>query len=127
REVTDAAFLLQIGEMLQRIEIAPVAVIPPMELQQVETLDPHAPQRPGDRLLDGLPANRSGIGNPFGEGLDLVETFGAALRGEALVESADQILGRTVMVGEIPGREAGIMIIEHRRDGALRVNPAMRP
>src|SRR5205085_6521584 len=54
------------------------------------------------------------------------ETLGAALRGETLPELADQILGRSVMIGEIPAREASIVIPEHRIDGRLGVDPAMR-
>ena len=44
REVTDLAFIAQIREIPQRVEITLVAVILPMELQQVEAIDLHAPQ-----------------------------------------------------------------------------------
>ena len=38
-EMTNFALALQIGEMFERVEIAPVAVVPPMELQKVEAID----------------------------------------------------------------------------------------
>ena len=114
-EMTDQAFLAQIGEVPQRVEIAPVAVIPPMELQQIETLHVHAPQRGRDRLLDDAPCHRPGGGDPFRESLDLGEPGGAVSRRELPAEGADEILGRAVMVGEVPGREPGIVIGEHRR------------
>ena len=41
RQVADLAFAPQVGEMIERLEIALVAVVPPMELQEVETLDAH--------------------------------------------------------------------------------------
>ena len=51
---------------------------------------------------------------------------GAVARGELPAEGADEILGRAVMVGEVPGREPGVMIGEHRRDRPRRVDRAMR-
>ena len=41
RKMADHAFLLEVREMLQRIQVAIVFVIPPMELQQVETFHTH--------------------------------------------------------------------------------------
>ncbi len=40
REMADLAFVTQIGEVFQRVEIAAVAIVPPMELQQVEAIRP---------------------------------------------------------------------------------------
>ena len=115
-EMADPAFLAQIGKVSQRVEIAPVAIIPPMELQQIETIHIHAPQRGRDRFLDDAPCHRPGRGDPFRKGLDLGKPVGAMARGELAAEGADEILGRAVMVGEVPGREPGIMIGEHRVD-----------
>ena len=67
-----------------------------------------------------------------GEGTHFVKAWisakpvGAMARGELPAEGADEILGRAVMVGEVPGREPGIMISEHRVDRARRVDRAMR-
>jgi probable F420-dependent oxidoreductase len=132
REVPDLARVAQIGEVAQRVEIACVAVIPPVELQEVEALGAHAAQRDADRVLDNAPCHRARMRHPFGEGLDLRQMFdaslgGAALGGEAPTETADQILGRAVMIGEVPGGEPGVVIGEHLVDRARRVYRAMRP
>jgi hypothetical protein len=124
--MADLAFFLQIGEVLQRVEITPVTVIPPMELQQVEGIDPHPLQRHANCVLNDRAGHRSGIRHPFGESLDFMEPVGAVPLGKAAAEFADQILGRAVMVGEVPGHEAGIVIGEHRLDSPRRIDPAMR-
>ena len=125
-EMTDQPFLAQIGEVPQRVEIAPVAVIPPMELQQIEALRIHAATRSRDRFLDDASCHRPGGGDPLRESLDLGEAGGAVSRRELSAEGADELLGRAVMVGEVPSREPGLVISEHRRDGARRVDRAMR-
>ena len=89
RQMADPALLAQVGEMLERVEIAPVIAIPPVELQQVEAIHPHPPQRDADRLLDHAPRHRAGLRHPFGEGLDLAEPVGAAALGEPAAELAD--------------------------------------
>ena len=127
RDVTNFAFIAQVREMLQRVEIAPVAIIPPMKLQEIEGTDLHAPQRHRDRVLDNPARHRPGMRNPLSERLDVSEPFRAALRNKALPEPADQIFGRPVMVGEVPTRKPGIVVAEHRIDRALRIDPAMRP
>ncbi len=124
-EVANLAFVTQIGEMLERVEVAFVAVIPPMELEQVETVDTHSAPRDADRFLDGAPCHPAGIRHPFGERLDLRQPLGSAARGEPAPELADQILGRAVMIGEVPAGESGIVIGEHRLDRARRVDGAM--
>jgi hypothetical protein len=125
RQMTDLPGVAQIGEVLQRIEIAGVAIIPPMELQQVEAVDPHPPPRHRDRFLDNAPRHRAGRWHPFGKGLDVSERRLAASGGNLLPECSDQVLGRAVMVGEVPGGEPGIVIGKHRLDRAHRVDPAM--
>src|SRR5712675_2144019 len=52
REVTDFALALEVGEMSERVEIAPVTVIPPMELKEIEAFDAHSRERGADRVLD---------------------------------------------------------------------------
>ena len=76
-EVANLAFVTQIGEMLERVEIARVAVVPPMELEQVETVDTHSAPRDADRVLDGAPCHPAGIRHPFGERLDLRQPLGS--------------------------------------------------
>ena len=126
REMADLAFLAQIGEMLERVEVARIGVIPPMELQQIEPVDAHPSPRNVDRVLDRAPRHRPRIGDPFGERLDFrqaVRRRGAAAKPAA--ELADQILGRAVMVGEVPGGKPGIVIGEHVLDRPRRVDRAM--
>ena len=45
--------------------------------------------------------------------------------GVAAPELADEVFGRSVVVGEVPGREAGIVVIEHGRGAATRVDLAV--
>src|SRR5437667_204994 len=119
------AFLPQIGEMPEGIEIAGVTVVPPVELQKIEPLDAHPPERDADRLLDDPPRHRAGRRHPFGEGLDLAEPLLAATAPELAAERADQLLGRAVMVGQVPGREARVGVAEHRLDRPPGVDRAM--
>src|ERR1051326_2454983 len=98
-----------------------------MELQEVEAIDLHPPQWHGDRVFDDAARHRPGIGYPLRESLDLAETLRAAFLGKASPETADQVLGRAIMVCQIPCREACIVVAEHRLDRALRVYTAMRP
>ena len=117
--------MLQISEMPEGIEIAPVAIIPPMKLQEVERRHAHSRERDADRVRDDTRGHRPGMGNPFCERLDLGQPLGAVQGGEPAAEFADQILGRAVMVGQVPGGEPGIVVGEHRLDGAGGVDPAM--
>jgi hypothetical protein len=48
------------------------------------------------------------------------------LGAEPAAKLADEIFGRTVVVGEVEGREAGIEMREHRAEGALAVDPTVR-
>src|SRR5438477_12978278 len=91
REVANFAFIAQVREMLQRVEIAPVAIIPPMKLQEIEGTDLHAPQRHRDRVLDNPARHRPGMRNPLRERLDVSEPFRAALRNKALPEPASNL------------------------------------
>ena len=42
REMANFALALQVGEMFERFEIARIVIVPPVKLQQVETLDAHS-------------------------------------------------------------------------------------
>ena len=64
---------LQVGEVLEGVEITVVAVVPPVKLQQVERFHPHPRQRDPDRVLDDAPRHPAGVRHPFGERLDLGE------------------------------------------------------
>ena len=41
REMMNLTLALQIGEMFERVEVALVAIVPPMELKKVEAVDAH--------------------------------------------------------------------------------------
>ena len=69
--MTNLALVLHVSEMLERIEVARIAVVPPMELQQVEAFDAHAFQRTSDRIIDHPPRDAARSRHPFGECLDL--------------------------------------------------------
>ena len=64
--------------------------------------------------------------HPFGESLDFRKPLGSVSRGKKAAEIADEVLGRTVMVGEVPGGEPGLVIGQHLVDRARRVDRAMR-
>jgi hypothetical protein len=69
-DVTDFALLPEIGEMPERVEVAPVAVIPPMELKEIDAIHAHSRERDRDRILDGPPRYSARMRNPFCERLD---------------------------------------------------------
>lgn len=124
-EMADLARLLQIGEMVERVEIALIGIIPPMKLQQVEALHAHARQRDADRVFDYASRHAGRPWHPFRKGLDLREPRLAVTRDEQPAEGADEILGWAVMIGKVPGREAGVVMGEHRFDGARRIDRTM--
>src|SRR5207247_7812863 len=64
--------------------------------------------------------------HPFREGLDLRQPLLAMARGELAAEMPDQILGRAVMIGEVPGGEPGITVGRHRLDRTRPVDRTMR-
>ena len=103
REMPDLSLALQIGEMPQRIEVALIRIIPPMELEEIEAIHTHPRQRHPDRPLDDRPGHPSGMRHPFCKRLALEQPLAPTMRGEAPPELADEILGGAVMVGQIPG------------------------
>jgi hypothetical protein len=102
RKVTDFACLLQVCEMFERIEVVLVAVIPPMELEQVETFHAHPRERNADRFVDDASGHPARSRNPFRERLDLGNPVGPATGGKLAPEASDEVLSRAVMVGEVP-------------------------
>ncbi len=69
REVLYFPFMLKIGELLERVEVVAVGIVPPMELQQVERLDSHTPQRYAHRVFDDPSCHPARMRYPFREGL----------------------------------------------------------
>jgi hypothetical protein len=58
--------------------------------------------------------------------LNFRKAFTAPPRGEFLSKLTDEVFGWSVMIGEVPGRKAGVMIGEHFFDGSLRLDVAVR-
>jgi hypothetical protein len=84
-----------------------------MELEQVETFDTHSGQRDADRIIDHAPGHPPRSRDPFGERLDFGKPLNPVTGGELAPEVSDEVLGRALMIGEVPCGEAGIMIGEH--------------
>jgi hypothetical protein len=57
--------------------------------------------------------------------LNFRKAFTTPTRGEFFSELTDEIFGWSVMIGEVLGRKAGVMISEHFFDGALRLDVAV--
>jgi len=125
REVTDFALALEVGEMSERVEIAPVTVIPPMKLEQVEAFDAHSRQRGSDRTLDDASRHSARMRNPLCKRLNLRKPLASVTGSEPAPEISDKFLGRAVMVGEVPGGKPGIVIGEHRVDCAPGIDMAV--
>src|SRR4051794_35380077 len=99
--MADFAFVPQIRELPQRVDIAPVALIHTMKWQRTEGIDAHPPKQYPEGFLDDRPHHRPRVGHPFDKGLNLPEPSCAAPLGKARAKLTDQILGRAVMIGEI--------------------------
>src|SRR6516162_10492893 len=112
--------------MVERVEIALVAVVPPMELEEVETLYTHTPTRDVDCLFDDASRHPAGMRHPFGESLDFRQPLGPVKGSETAAEVADEGLGRAVMIGEIPGREPGVVRTSRRSPSPGRSRHAHR-
>src|ERR1700747_3304466 len=87
RQMMDLAFVLQVGEMAESVKVAPVGVIPPMKLQQIEALDTHSRERNRDRVLDDASRHPARVGDPLGEDLDLGKPLRSATGGNFAAES----------------------------------------
>src|SRR6516162_6177159 len=99
--------------MFERIDVALVLVIPPMELEQVERLHAHSRQRDADRFVDDASGHPARSWNPLREGLALGKPLDPVTRGELAPEASDEVLSRAVMIGEVPSRKPGVVIREH--------------
>ena len=125
REVPDGATVAQIGEMCQRIEVTPVGVIPPVELKKVESFGGHPSPRGGDGGLDHCPRHRPRARYPLGAELEVRQRRLAALGGVPAAKLTDEVLGGSVVVGEVPGREAGIDVGGHASQRPLAFDVAV--
>ena len=118
REMTYLALVLHVGEMLERVEVAAIGVVPPMELQKVEALNAHARERASDRIVDHSSRNATWPRYPFGECLNLRKALRAVTHSKFAPKLADEILGGAVVVGKIPARESCVVIRKHLGDRA---------
>src|SRR6516165_1162141 len=99
--------------MFERIEVALVAVIPPMELDEVEAFHAHSRERDADRILDDAPGHPARTRNPLCKRLNFLESLSPMTSGELAPEGSNKVLGRAVMVGEVPSCEPSVVIGEH--------------
>src|SRR5207248_11196815 len=98
REATNFALALQIGEVPERVEVAPVAVIPPVELKEIEAVDAHSRERDRDRILDDPPCHAARMWNPFCACLSFTKPLGAVTGGELAAKGTDEVLRGAVMI-----------------------------
>ncbi len=108
--------------MGQGIEIGGVLVIPPVELQQIQSVHTHPPQGDGDIVLDNGPGHGARSGHPLGKSLDVSECFCPTRCRQLPPELADKIFRWAVMVGQVPGGEARIEIVKHVLERSLRID-----
>jgi hypothetical protein len=68
----------------------------------------------------------TGVWHPLRERLNLWKPVHSMTCGESPAKFADEILGRAVMVGQVPSGKTRLVIGGHRIDRAHRVYCAMR-
>src|SRR5690242_20466951 len=102
--------------MFEYVEVVLVLVIPPMELEQVETIHAHSRERDADRIFNDASGHSARSRNPLRERLDLAKPLGPTTGGKLAPEVSDKVLRRAVMIGEVPSGKPGVVIREHLRD-----------
>jgi hypothetical protein len=123
RQIPDFALVLQVGEPFEPVEVAAVAVIPPTELQKVQTFHVHPWESSVDSILDDMPRHRTGSWDPFGRSLDLREPSNSVTSGELAPKLAEEIFRWTIMISEVPRGKSSVVMGEHLsyRAGGLDV------
>jgi hypothetical protein len=114
-EMEDASILLQRDKLLHSIDVAGVFEHPPMELQEVNGLDPKALQALGDTSLHDVCGHRPRRGAPLGESRRML-LLGPSLHAQKT--TGDQ-LRTAVVVGHIEAVKAVAGIVGH--GGGCRV------
>ncbi|MDF2975256.1 MAG: hypothetical protein K0R61_5706 [Microvirga sp.] len=103
-------------------------VVPPVELHQIETLNPEPPERAVDDLPyigtvdagEGVP-----VRHELGVYLEILQCFGAALGEHALAKTPDHLFDAGVDVGTVEGRDPRIHERSHVGDRPLGLNGTM--
>src|SRR6516162_7519412 len=96
-----------------------------MKLKQVQAIHPHPRQRDSDRRLNHAATHWPRARNPFGKCLDRGCRFGATASSKLATERADKVFGGTVVISEVPGRESGVVILNHLRNRSRRLDVAV--
>src|SRR3954454_7390929 len=107
----DLAFASKLLEPQRNLDIPPNVVVPPVKLDEVETLHAQAAERLLDDGPDVAPGDRSELGeirHDLGVDPQRVQRLGAALRGKGRAEIAVEVLDAHVDVGAVEGGDAGI-------------------
>ena len=124
-EVGNDSFALQGRQLQHGVEIGRMLEGPPVELQQVDGLHLHAPERTLDASAHDLGRHRPGCRAPFGERLRPgIRAGGEASGGDAAQVVASDHLGAAVVIGHVEGIEAGGGILGHRLGRGLGIEGA---
>ena len=125
RHFPDPVLVPQVGQVGEGVKVAAVVVVPPVELQQVQPVHPHAAAGDVHVALDHLAGHRPGPGHPLGERLDSIRGALAASRGKLAPELADEVFGGAVVVRQVPCGKPGVHILEHTAYRRIGVNGAV--
>jgi len=96
-----------------------------VELKKVEGFGGHPSPRGGDGGFDHCPRHRPRARYPLGAELEVRQRRPASLGGVPAAKLTDEVLGRSVMVGEVPGREAGLDMGGHAFERLLAFDAAV--
>ena len=115
-QMRDAALALELGQPAHGVEIARVVEQPPVELQQVDALDPQARQAAADAGAHHVGRHVAGLGAPFGQ--HRRASWPPAGISE---QPAGDLLGTAVVVGHVEGVEARVGIGAQGLGGTVEI------
>ena len=127
-DLVDLPLILKFPEDERGLGGAWNGVVPPVELHEIETLNPEPPKRAFDdlshvRTVDaekGIP-----VRHELRVHLEVLQRFGATLSERALAEVPDHLFDAGVDVGTVEGRDPRIHERSHVGDRPLGLNGTM--
>ena len=114
-QMGDAAFALELGQPAHGVEIARVVEQPPVELQQVDPLDPQSRQTAADAGAYHLGRHVAGLGAPFGQ-----HRRACGRCGHQQHPTGD-LLGTAIVIGHVEGVEARVGIGAQGLGGTVEI------